>query len=66
MFENVVYYKTSLSVFKQWRANGIITEAELAAAEERIATKYGLPSGSIYRERGDADGNRNQEQSVCV
>ena len=65
MIKNVANYKASLSVFKQWNANGIISPAELAAAEERIAKKYGLAIGSIYREEAESVGNSDQKQSNC-
>jgi hypothetical protein len=45
----IIHYRTALSVFKKWLANGIITEEELTKIDTIIAQKYGLPSCSIYR-----------------
>ena len=65
MYENIASYKASLSVFKKWHEDGIISQTELAAAETRIAQKYGLNEGSIFREV-EAVGSCNQEQPLCV
>jgi len=49
--EAVVRYKTSMSVFKKWTADGVISAEELLAIEPIIAKKYGISSRSIYREQ---------------
>ena len=66
MYENIASYKASLSVFKKWHEDGIISQDELSAAEARIAKKYELATHSIYREGVESVGNRNQEQPLCV
>jgi len=48
--EAVMYYKTSMSIFRQWRKNGLISREELMAIDTIIAEKYGISSCSIYRE----------------
>ena len=65
MGENVLYYKATMHFFKSWNVSGWISDAELSELEDALADEYGLQS-SIYRERGDLLGNRNQEQPLCV
>jgi len=48
--EAVIYYKTSMCVFKQWQKSGLISKEELMAIDTIIAEKYGVSSCSIYRE----------------
>lgn len=47
--EAIIHYKTAVVVFRQWLAEGIISEAELASIDAVVAQKYGLSSSSIYR-----------------
>jgi len=49
--EAVLRYPTAMSVFKQWLADGVITDDDLVKIEAIIAEKYGLSSNSIYREK---------------
>ena len=62
----VLDYKTSLSVFKNWVASGLITSDEFAAIDTMLAEKYEIPANSIYREKGEHYAHSNQEQSFCV
>jgi len=48
--EALIYYKTSMSIFKQWRKSGLISKEELMVIDTIIAEKYGISSCSIYRE----------------
>jgi hypothetical protein len=48
--EAVLRYKASMSVFKKWASEGLISEEELLAIDTIIAEKYGVSSSSIYRE----------------
>ena len=48
--EAILGYKTSMSVFKGWRENGLISGEELSEIDTIIANKYGISSCSIYRE----------------
>lgn len=48
--EAVMYYKTSMSIFRQWQKNRLISKEELMAIDTIIAEKYGISSYSIYRE----------------
>jgi hypothetical protein len=45
----VLRYKTAMSVFKKWLDDGVITADDLMTIDTRLAEKYGLSSGSIYR-----------------
>lgn len=45
----VIRYSAAMSVFRQWLAQGIITEEDLARIAAIIALKYGLSPSSIYR-----------------
>jgi len=47
--DSIFYYKTAVTVFMKWFENGIISEDEYCAIETKIAEKYGLYSGSIFR-----------------
>jgi hypothetical protein len=48
--ETVLRYKTAMSVFKGWAANGAISGEELLAIDTIIAEKHGVSLSSIYRE----------------
>jgi len=48
--EAVLRYKTSMSVFKKWAADGLFSADELLAIDTIIADKYGVSLSSIYRE----------------
>jgi len=48
--EEVISYKTSVSIFKKWLREGVITADDYSVIETKIAEKYSLSSGSIYRE----------------
>ncbi|MHB1652328.1 MAG: SHOCT domain-containing protein [Desulfitobacteriaceae bacterium] len=45
----IIHYRTAMTVFRKWLAEGIITEEELSKIDTIIAQKYGLSSCSIYR-----------------
>ncbi len=49
-YEAILQYKTSMALFKRWRADGVINDADLAAMDAALAQKYGLSSKSIFRE----------------
>ena len=46
----VLLYKTSIAIFKNWAATGLISDDELLTIEPMIAKKYCLSLSSIYRE----------------
>lgn len=48
--EALLRYKTSMSVFKKWADEGLITEKELLDIDTIIAEKYRVSLSSIYRE----------------
>jgi hypothetical protein len=48
--EGVIRYKASMSIFKSWAAEGLISGEELLAIDTMIAEKYGVSLSSIYRE----------------
>lgn len=48
--EALARYKTAVSVFKNWRENGLISEADYAKIDAAIAERYGISILSIYRE----------------
>jgi uncharacterized tellurite resistance protein B-like protein len=48
--EAILRYKTSMTAFKKWAADGVISEEELSAIDTIIADKYGVSLSSIYRE----------------
>lgn len=52
----LVHYRTALSVFRKWFAEGVITEEELLKIDALVAEKYGLPPRSIHRESLDITG----------
>jgi hypothetical protein len=45
----VMLYKATLSVFKKWLVQGLITQADYDVIDTIVAEKYGLSSCSIYR-----------------
>ncbi|GAB6174520.1 hypothetical protein JCM15765_39980 [Paradesulfitobacterium aromaticivorans] len=45
----IIHYRTAMTVFIKWLAEGIITKEELSRIDVLIAQKYGLSSRSIYR-----------------
>ena len=49
-YDAILRYKTSMSIFKKWLADGVITEADLLAVNAILAEKYGLSSRSIFLE----------------
>lgn len=48
--EAILRYKASMAVFKNWLANGVITDADLLLIDTMLAQKYGLSSCSIFLE----------------
>ena len=48
--EAILRYKASMSIFKKWATEGLISEEELLAIDTMMAEKYGLSLSSIYRE----------------
>ena len=47
--EAILRYKTAMTVFKNWLADGLISREELLAIDTITAEKYGLSLSSIYR-----------------
>jgi len=45
----IMLYKTTVSVFKKWLAQGLISQVDYDVIDTIIAEKYGLSSCSIYR-----------------
>ncbi|MDR1240738.1 MAG: hypothetical protein LBK29_02550 [Oscillospiraceae bacterium] len=45
----IIYYKTSMAIFKKWLSDGIINQKELTQIDTVLSEKYGLSSTSIYR-----------------
>jgi hypothetical protein len=48
--QRLTAYKLSVSIFRKWMQEGIITQAEFQKCEVRIAKKYEISLCSIYRE----------------
>ena len=48
--EAILRYKAAMAVFKNWLADGVITDADLLAINTMLAQKYGLSSCSIFLE----------------
>jgi hypothetical protein len=48
--EAILRYKAAMAVFKNWLADGVITETDLLAIDTMLADKYGLSSCSIFLE----------------
>ncbi|GHU58219.1 hypothetical protein FACS1894133_2570 [Clostridia bacterium] len=46
----VISYKTSMTVFKKWLADGILTSSDLSEIDTKLCEKYGISSCSIYRD----------------
>ncbi len=44
----VIRYNASLTIFKNWLAEGVISEDEFQIINELLATKYGLSFSSIF------------------
>ena len=48
--EAILRYKSAMAVFKNWHANGIISDDDLQSIDAILAQKYGLSSCSIFLE----------------
>ncbi len=48
--EALLRYKAAMAVFKNWLAEGAISNADLLEIDTILARKYGLSSCSIYLE----------------
>lgn len=48
--QRLTAYKLSVSIFRKWMQEGIITQAEFQKCEIRIAKKFDISLCSIYRE----------------
>ena len=46
--DGVIRYNASLAVFKNWLAEGVITDDEFQIINELVARKYGLSFSSIF------------------
>ena len=46
----ILRYKASMVVFKNWLAEGVISDADLVEIDIILAQKYGLSSCSIFLE----------------
>lgn len=47
--QSIIHYRTTMSVFKKWFDQGIISTEEFHKIETIIARKYSIPINSIYR-----------------
>jgi len=47
--DNIIQYKTSLSVFNKLMDDGKINYSDFCAIETALAEKYGISSTSIYK-----------------
>ena len=47
----ILNYKTSMAVFKNWLAAGVISDADLLEIGTILAKKYGLSPCSIFLEK---------------
>lgn len=43
-------YQSAMAQAKMMLVNGIISHTDIVSIEDKLAEKYGLKSGSIYRE----------------
>lgn len=48
--QRLTAYKLSVSIFRKWMQEGIITQAEFQKCEVKIAKKFDISLCSIYRE----------------
>ncbi|MDN4186090.1 MAG: hypothetical protein QY871_03330 [Dehalococcoides mccartyi] len=48
--EAILRYKSAMAVFKNWHANGVISDDDLQAIDTMLAQKHGLSSCSIFLE----------------
>lgn len=48
-YEQVLRYKTTIKTAAEMLEQGIISEKEFAEFEQEIAEKYGIKSGSLFR-----------------
>ena len=48
--QRLTAYKVTVSIFRKWMQEGIITQAEFQKCEVRIAKKFDISLCSIYRE----------------
>ena len=46
----ILRYKAAMSVFKNWLAAGVISDADLLEINTMLAQKYGLSTYSIFLE----------------
>ena len=46
----ILRYKASMAVFKNWLAEGVISDADLLEIDSILAQKYGLSTCSIFLE----------------
>ena len=46
----ILRYKSSMAVFKNWLAEGVISDADLLKIDTILAQKYGLSTCSIFLE----------------
>ena len=48
--DGILRYKTAMAVFKNWLAEGVISDADLLEIDTILAQKYGLSTCSIFLE----------------
>lgn len=48
--EKIIDYKVTVAILRSFRNQKLLTDAEFQKAEQLIAEKYGISSGSIFRE----------------
>lgn len=50
MNDNIFRYNLAMSVARNMLQHGLISECDIVSIEDKLAQKYGLKFGSIYRE----------------
>lgn len=49
MKEDIMQYQASMSMFKNWFDNGVISLDDLRVIDTKMTEKYGISSSSIFR-----------------
>ena len=48
-FQRRIAYMSSMSIFRGWRARGVISDEDYSKIEAVMAKKYGIPQNSLIR-----------------
>ena len=56
-FTNILRYKATVSIFRKWQADALITREEFLKLDAMMAKKHGLSPCSIYRYNYLINGN---------